>query len=379
MHYIFVSTVDSVPWGGSEELWSLAALRLCEQGHRVGVCVADWQPPHPRLQKLAAAGGFVHFRRSPRSLWRRVRSRLARTGQPDFPTVQARNWIKQSGPGLVCISQGGNGDGLKWMKWCAENGLPYAIITQSNSEFAWFGDEWAAELRQGYESAKAVFFVSEANRLMLEDQISARLTNASVVKNPYNVPFDCQIAWPGQPEPLSLACVARLEPPAKGHDLLLRVLAQEKWKGRNLNVHLYGKGIGENTIRRLIALHKLTNVFLEGHVDSVVDIWKKCHALVLPSRYEGLPLALVEAMLCRRPAIVTTAGGNAELCQDEITGFVAAAPTVQLLDESLERAWNNRGRLQKMGEQARLHAIQCIPRDPVADFCQALTNAIKIA
>jgi glycosyltransferase involved in cell wall biosynthesis len=42
----------------------------------------------------------------------------------------------------------------------------------------------------------------------------------------------------------------------------------------------------------------------------------------MASSGEGKPLALTEAMLCGRPAVVTDVGGNAELVSDRVTGFV---------------------------------------------------------
>ena len=41
------------------------------------------------------------------------------------------------------------------------------------------------------------------------------------------------------------------------------------------------------------------------------------HLLVLPSRAEGTPIALVEAMICARPAVVTDVGGNVEWLEDD--------------------------------------------------------------
>jgi glycosyltransferase involved in cell wall biosynthesis len=373
MRLAFISAMSGLPWGGSEELWSQAAVRAREQGHAVGACVADWQPLHPRLRQLADAGGVLHLRRySRRSVWWLAWSRLAGLPPPNPTAKRARDWVHSFKPDLICISQGGNGDGLDWMMWCRQEGIPYTTITQSNAESLWYGDEWAEQLRLGYEAARTCFFVSEANRIMLEDQISARLPNATVVRNPFNVPYDVQLEWPDTSGSLRLACVARLEPPAKGHDLLLRVLAQDKWKERGLKVILYGAGIGEKTVRRLIELHGLKNVTLAGHVDSVVEIWRQCHALVLASRSEGLPLALVEAMLCSRPAIVTDIGGSAELCVDGQTGFLAAAPTIKLLDDVLERAWSQRDRWQTLGKAARARVEQVIPKDPIGEFCRQL-------
>jgi len=95
--------------------------------------------------------------------------------------------------------------------------------------------------------------------------------------------------------------------------------------------------------------------------------------LLLPSRFEGLPLALVEAMWCGRPAVVTDIAGNTELCVDGETGFVAAAPAAALLEQAMENAWERRMEWRRMGMAARSRVEQLIPRDPVAEFCKLLT------
>ena len=94
--------------------------------------------------------------------------------------------------------------------------------------------------------------------------------------------------------------------------------------------------------------------------------------LVLPSRYEGLPLALVEAMWCGRPAVVTDIGGNAELCVDNETGFVAPAATLSSFAHGLQRAWDRRKEWPRLGQAARARVENQIPKDPVALFCERL-------
>jgi glycosyltransferase involved in cell wall biosynthesis len=140
-----------------------------------------------------------------------------------------------------------------------------------------------------------------------------------------------------------------------------------------LELNLYGTGLWEKGLQRLANQLRLFNVHFRGHQEDVAGIWQDNHMLVLPSRYEGLPLALVEAMWCARPAVVTDIGGNAELCLDEQTGFVAAAPEVTLLEQTLERAWTRRHEWEALGKSSRRRVEQLVPTDPIQEFCSHLT------
>jgi len=97
---------------------------------------------------------------------------------------------------------------------------------------------------------------------------------------------------------------------------------------------------------------------------------------VLSSRSEGLPLALVEAMLCGRPAIVTNAGGSAEIVEDNINGFIAHAPTTEAFDEALERAWARRSEWEQIGKGAAESIRKIVPFDPAAQFAKMLLEIV---
>src|ERR1035441_145010 len=183
--------------------------------------------------------------------------------------------------------------------------------------------------------------------------------------------------WPACQPDWRLACVARLDPAQKGHDLLIRILALDRWRKRNLKVGFYGQGRCENGVRRLVARYNLQNIEFCGYVDDVRQIWRLNHGLVLPSRGEGLPLALVEAFLCSRMAVVTDVAGNAEMAEDGVSGFVANAPTLGSFDETLERAWHRRSDWQQMGREARKRVKLLVPSDPVKDFCCSLVKLAK--
>ncbi|HEY3026133.1 MAG TPA: hypothetical protein VGJ55_08295, partial [Pyrinomonadaceae bacterium] len=98
----------------------------------------------------------------------------------------------------------------------------------------WPPDESRPYRRGVFIGATRCFFVSEHNRRLTEDQIGTTLTNAEAVWNPHLAPIDGPIPWPDSAdEYLRMACVPRLYLLDKGQDILLRVLARDKWKGRD--------------------------------------------------------------------------------------------------------------------------------------------------
>jgi glycosyltransferase involved in cell wall biosynthesis len=163
----------------------------------------------------------------------------------------------------------------------------------------------------------------------------------------------------------------------KGQDILLRVLAQEKWKKRNLFVSFVGHGINREGLIELAKRLEVSNVSFPGYTKDVHGIWKEHHALIMPSRCEGLPLALVEAMLCGRTAIVTNVGGNSEVVEDGVTGFLAPAASEVDVDEALERAWERRKEWREMGQLAAKRVRELVPAEPAADFADYLVDAVE--
>jgi glycosyltransferase involved in cell wall biosynthesis len=116
----------------------------------------------------------------------------------------------------------------------------------------------------------------------------------------------------------------------------------------------------------------LKNVRFRGFSDDVTAIWRENHALVLPSRAEGLPLAQVEAMICGRVCIMCPAGGAGEILEDGTTGFVASASTPDALDEAMERAWAKREEWPEIGRNASASVWRYFPHDPCAVLADKL-------
>lgn len=362
----FISTLGSTPWGGSEELWSLTALHFAESGHAVGASVQWWPRPAPRLQELERAGCHVDLRRE--------RNRLNVILGDRFSQRHLR-WLERFAPDFVVMSMDSQVSGLNWMQACQRLQLPYVLIIQSVLECYWQPDAANLSLAAGYEAARACYFVSERNLESTQMQLATTLPQAQVVRNPFAVSYGASVPWP-QSDEYKLACIGRLDPVAKGQDILFEVLSQNKWRERPLQVSLFGDGPYKQSLQRLQRFYKLNNVNFAGSARDIEAVWAQHHALVLPSRYEGLPLVVVEAMLCARPCIVTDVAGNAEILEDNVSGFVAAAPHTQFLDEALERAWQRRHEWQQMGERAANRVRECVPPDPPEAFANELKQLL---
>ncbi|MEM9413044.1 MAG: glycosyltransferase, partial [Planctomycetota bacterium] len=151
---------------------------------------------------------------------------------------------------------------------------------------------------------------------------------------------------------------------------------QSKWRERELLITFYGHDQGQKKqLEDLIAVHNLQDQLkIGGFVENVTEIWESNHALLLPSRYEGAPLVVIESMLCNRLPIVTDIGRNRELVDDGETGFIADAPVTRLLDDALERAWEAREQWKTMGELAGKRIRERYPTDPINEFAQRILS-----
>lgn len=371
-----------VNWAGSEELWAGAAKSLLSAGHAVTILKTQVNGNLPQIQKLQALGCPVHdllrVRLAPLTrLFNLVAPESRQVHHKHAQLLYTALHLKTRRPDLVVISQGDNREGLPFARLCRQLHIPYAIITQKVSDFEWPHDHRRRAMQEAFRDARKCFFVSHHNQRATEEQINLLLTNACVVSNPCVVPDEGVLPWPIREEGhFYLACVARLFFKDKGQDILLQVLSQEKWKSRNLHVSFFGEGTNREGLLWLAAQKQISNVAVPGMVSDVVGIWRTHHALILPSRNEGLPLALVEAMMCGRPAIATDVGGNAEVIEDGITGFVAA-PSVRELDLALERAWQRRNEWSKMGQCAAKRIRELVPPDACARCADELIRVAQ--
>lgn len=376
MKFVFIS--GNRTWGGSEELWSASAAALLADGHRVTVFKSGVDEAVPRIQRLRALRCRVHDLNRLPLMRRRLFTLLSSVSSAAAKGYEAIRllWglILMPRPDLVVVSQGLNYDGYFLAEVCRWLGLPYAIVSHKASELHWPTDRQLKTFAKMYRAARACFFVSEHNRRLTEEQLGFTLPLAEVVRNPFLVSWQGGMEWPDNSREHRLACVGRLYPQDKGQDLLLHVLSRPRWRDRPLSVTFFGEGLRRGSLERMARNLGLMNVTFAGFVHDVPAIWSNHHGLILPSRCEGLPITVVEAMLSGRVVVVTDVGGSAEVVDDGVTGYVAAAPTEDAIDEAMERAWNTRHQWRQIGEVAAARIRTLVPREPERCFANRLVK-----
>ena len=154
--------------------------------------------------------------------------------------------------------------------------------------------------------------------------------------------------------PLHVVCIARLER-YKGIDVLLHASATARLAGVDFRLQLAGDGSERKALMTLAQTLGLTDVVFLGALapSAVATALHAADVMVLPSRGEGLPVAIVEAMANGRPVLATRAGGTGELVQDGVTGLLVDPERPDQLAEALARLAADRPGLQRMADAAR--------------------------
>lgn len=104
----------------------------------------------------------------------------------------------------------------------------------------------------------------------------------------------------------------------KGHGVLLDALDLLAARGTPLRCAIVGNGYLEDDIRRRAGADTLVVPFAGG----VEPYLAALDVFVLPSLWEGLPLAVLEAMAASLPVVATAVGGTPEAVVDGVTGWV---------------------------------------------------------
>lgn len=148
----------------------------------------------------------------------------------------------------------------------------------------------------------------------------------------------------------------------KGFDMLL-----EAWNNvqrdnvqctKDWTLRIVGDGPQRAALEQQIKDLHLSNVVLAGRVENVVEEYNAASLFVLSSRYEGLPLALIEAMWCGVPCVsFACPHGPAELLGDD-RGWLVPAMDVEKLSQQINYAMTHMEEAKARAERAQEYAYE---------------------
>lgn len=379
MRLAVVSLMSGEQWGGSEALWYALALHALEQKATVLVSVYKWDTEHAKIKILREKGAVIAYRKrfDPQAGFVEKVKRTLVNRVPDLNKDYTA--VTNFKPDAVFISQGSSFDLAVHHRplydLLREQQIPYAFVSHSHEQYSSIPEAviypGAVEL---FKNAAACYFVSQKHIAHTERMLVTKLTNARMTYNPMHLHAANMPVPAGKNSIVQFAIVGSLNG-QKGHDTLLEVLNAPEWRTREWALNIYGTGHGMQYLEDLTMFYGLSEkVFFHGYVNDVKKIWEQNDILLIPSASEGLPISLTEAMACGRTCVAADVGGIAALITDGISGFIAAAPSVNSFSAALETAWSRRADWDAMGAAALQQFRTTVNTAPEKDIFQFLQN-----
>lgn len=140
----------------------------------------------------------------------------------------------------------------------------------------------------------------------------------------------------------------------KNQKLLIDAFAGVYREHPDFSVEIYGEGPMREELQAYIGEKGLTAaVRLCGKVENVPETIRDAYLFVLPSDYEGLSNALLEAMAVGLPCITTDCAGSDDAIRDGVNGLIVPVRDRDAMENAMRRLLEDPALAQDMGRKAR--------------------------
>lgn len=362
-----METLYSFVNGGSERIGSLLAAQFAEAGWPVEVCAthsahgpsADW------LQQVGVPthGLDVDTLSRVGRRWRIYR--LLRERQIDILHVQHFSIL------ALCY-------------WPARLAGVRRIVVTEHAEKLLHRTPKAERLARQYaQRADLVTVIHGGLRSRLVDHMGVAPERVRLIPNgidhhrfqPAPPDAKCRRELGDKDNELLVGCVARLHE-AKDHASLLRSLAAlPQSTAHSVRLALIGDGEERHNLEQLARELRIDDrVHFLGDRDDVERLLPQLDLFVLPSKTEGVPLVLLEAMACGVPCIATSVGGVPELLDDD-AGVLVPAECPEELSSALHQLLEDGERRQEL---ARRGHTRVTSRYTLSEMVSSYADALSI-
>jgi glycosyltransferase involved in cell wall biosynthesis len=158
--------------------------------------------------------------------------------------------------------------------------------------------------------------------------------------------------------PATIGCLAVMEP-RKGIQYLLEAVALLRARGIALQCAIAGEGSLRAELQeqaRTLGLHE--NIRFLGFVSDNAAFLDGIDIFVMPSLFEGLGVAALEAMAASKPVVATRVGGLAESVVDGVTGVLVPARDAGALADAVTRLLRDPELAREMGRKGRERVLE---------------------
>lgn len=175
---------------------------------------------------------------------------------------------------------------------------------------------------------------------------------------------------------LILLCVGNLKP-IKGHDTLIRAFVERRELRRCCLLVIVGRDYSGGRLAALAARETPgDSIRFVGETEDPLPWYQAADVFVLPSRFEGMSNALLEAMACGLPSIATAVGGNLELVTPERTGLLLHSDDTAAMGNAMMRLAEDADLRARMGAAAREYVAR---RHAIKDTAEKIAARYRAA
>lgn len=144
----------------------------------------------------------------------------------------------------------------------------------------------------------------------------------------------------------------------KGVDILIRAWKKVIRRFPDAYLLIVGSGEEKMKLKKLATeLDLINNIRFVGEVDNVVDYLHVTDIFSFPSRLEGAPNAVLEALACGLPVVATKIGGLVDIIYDNVNGILVPPERSDLLAQNICELLKNKNYRKKLGTKARESAL----------------------
>lgn len=150
--------------------------------------------------------------------------------------------------------------------------------------------------------------------------------------------------------------IARLAPP-KDHEVFLYAAVKILLGRPDARFLIVGEGeLKTSLIKKSMELGLEKSVIFTGFRKDIPEIFSALDVVVLASRFEGLPVVLMEAMASSRPIVATMARGIISVVTNEVNGLLVQQDDPEALAQACMRLLNDSDLRHKLVEAGLLRA-----------------------